>query len=501
MKDEDKSKQQLIAELVALREGQSAALLQSQEKFSKAFHCNPDLMSISTCREGRYVDVNDACVEISGYGRHELIGHTAKELHIWADYSQRAHLLQCIKENRRVRGYELDLRIRSGEIRTFCLSGEIIDIDGEPHLLNSSRDITENKRTLEALRFSEDCFAKAFEASPTLMAITSLDEGRIIKVNSALRRILGYNCENLIGLTSFDIGFWVNIDDRSRIQQHILAGRNIVDMEIRFRKKTGEERLGLFSAEPINVYGEECMLVHLTDITDFRQMELEMTRLDQLNLVGEMAASIGHEIRNPMTTVRGYLQLLQHNQKYHDEIEYFNLMIEELDRANSIISEFLSLAKNKMVEFRPHQLNSVLENSLPLMQASATCQDKNIKLEMEKLPDLLLDKKEIQQLILNLVNNGLEAMPPGGCVNIRTFIENDSVVLAVKDQGSGIERNLLDKLGTPFFTTKDNGTGLGLAICYRIANRHQAKIDIETSSAGTTFYVRFPLPEDLEASS
>lgn len=496
MKDEDKSRQQLIAELAELRERQAEALHQSQEKFTKAFQCNPDLMAISTCQEGRYLDVNDAFAEITGYCRDEIIGCTAQDLRIWADYSQRDHLIKRIKEKGSIRGYELDLRLRSGEIRTFCLSGEIIEIDGKPHLLNSSRDITENKRTLEALRFSEECFAKAFEASPLLMGITSVTEGRIIQVNSAFRRILGCKDENLIGLTIFDIEFWADVADRSQVQQSIMAGRNIVDMEIRFRRRIGEARLGLYSAEPINVYGELCILSTLTDITEYRQMELEMTRLDQLNLVGEMAASIGHEIRNPMTTVRGYLQLLQQNQKYHEESEYFELMIEELDRANSIISEFLSLAKNKMVEFLPHQLNSMLETILPLMQASATCQDKTIKLHMEKLPDLWVDKKEIQQLIFNLVNNGLESMPAGGCVHISTFMDSSSVVLAVRDEGHGIERDLLEKLGTPFFTTKDNGTGLGLPICYRIAHRHNARIDVETNSAGTTFYVRFPSASD-----
>jgi signal transduction histidine kinase len=195
-----------------------------------------------------------------------------------------------------------------------------------------------------------------------------------------------------------------------------------------------------------------------------------------------------------MTIVRGYLQLLRENEEYVQEIEYFDLMIEELDRANSIITEFLSLAKNKIVDMTLINLNSIISKSLPLMQVKAMSKDHYIKLELSELPDLLFDQKEIRQLILNLVNNGLEAMLSTGEVVIKTFIENGMEVLAVQDQGYGINRELLDKLGTPFFTTKDQGTGLGLAVCYRIANRHNAKIDIETSSAGTTFYVRFPIP-------
>ena len=110
---------------------------------------------------------------------------------------------------------------------------------------------------------------------------------------------------------------------------------------------------------------------------------------------------------------------------------------------------------------------------------------------MGDIPDLLLDKKEIHQVIHNLTRNGLEAMPPGGCLFIRTYKDGDVVVLAVQDQGKGIEPDVLEKLGTPFFTTKENGTGLGLAVCYSIAARHNAKIEIETGADGTTFYIKF----------
>jgi signal transduction histidine kinase len=236
------------------------------------------------------------------------------------------------------------------------------------------------------------------------------------------------------------------------------------------------------------------LLSFAMDITERKQMEIEMTRLDRLYLVGEMAASIGHEIRNPMTTVRGFLQIMRENKNYVQEREYFDLMIEEIDRANSIIREFLSLAKNKIVELKPTNINSLIGNISPLLQASARLQNKGIQIELDDVPDLLVDEKEIIQLIYNLVNNALEAMTAGGNVTVKTSVENENVVLGVSDQGHGIAYEVLKKLGTPFFTTKEHGTGLGLAVCYGIASRHKAKIDIETSSSGTTFYVRFHMP-------
>jgi PAS domain S-box-containing protein len=403
-------------------------------------------------------------------------------------------MIEQIQRFGSIRNYEAELRMKSGEVRNFSVSGEIISINDEPHLLATNRDITESKKIMEALRFSEECFSKAFNTSPVPMAITSLNEGRIIKANNSLCRNLDYNQEELIDRTTVDIGFWADISQRNRVQQMLIEKKSVYEIEIHFNRKTGEQRLGLYSAERLDVDGEPCILGILIDITELRQMEIEMTRLDRLNLVGEMAASIGHEIRNPMTTVRGYLQMLRENKDCCDIIDHFDLMIEELDRANSIITEFLSLAKNKMVDLQPRNLNQIITKLLPLIQARALILDHTIKLDLDEIPDLLLDKKEIRQLIFNMVNNGLESMHSSGEVKIKTFMEQGQVVLAVKDQGHGIDNKFMDRLGTPFFTTKEQGTGLGLAVCYRIAARHNAKIDIDTSTTGTTFYVRFSNP-------
>lgn len=229
------------------------------------------------------------------------------------------------------------------------------------------------------------------------------------------------------------------------------------------------------------------------DITGQKKLEQQMAALDRLNLVGEIAAGIAHEIRNPMTVVRGFLQMLAGKKECSPHKEYFDLMIEEIDRANAIITEFLSLANNKPVELKARSLNSIIENLFPLIQADAMVSDKNIKLELGEVPHLHLDEKEIRQLILNLVRNGLEAMPPGGTLIVRSSVDGEEVVLAVQDEGKGIEPEVLEKIGTPFFTTKERGTGLGLAVCYSIASRHQASISIDNGPTGSTFFVRFKI--------
>jgi signal transduction histidine kinase len=228
------------------------------------------------------------------------------------------------------------------------------------------------------------------------------------------------------------------------------------------------------------------------EMAERNRAEKEMARLDRLNLIGQMAASISHEVRNPMTTVKGFLQLLRHKQEAKDQ-QYFDLMIEEIERANSILTEFLSISKTKSTEFELRNLNEIISLTLPLIQADAQNQDLLLSVELNDVPDLQLNFQEIRQLLLNLVRNGFEAMTSGGTLRIRTSVNNNEVDLAISDEGDGIEQTILEQLGIPFFTTKEQGVGLGLAVCYGIVSRHNGRISIETSPVGSTFHVYFKL--------
>ncbi|MFX4262294.1 PAS domain S-box protein [Pelotomaculum propionicicum] len=371
----------------------------------------------------------------------------------------------------------------------------LLDSDGNViGAIESIRDVTDHKNTVEALRLSEQRFSKIFNASPSMMCISTVEEGRFIEANHRFLQVSGYSREELIGLTASDISFWVK-PERADVIKSLRKNGMVNNLECVFREKSGEVYIGLYSAEIVNFNGEEFVLSVVNDISERKRLEEEMSRLERLNLVGEMAAGIGHEIRNPMTTVRGFLQMLGEKQECSNFREYYNLMIDELDRANSIITEYLSLAKNKAVSKQYQNLNHILKALFPLIQADAMRTDMYVHIGLEDIPDLLLDEKEIRQLILNMFRNGLEAMSPGKKITIRTFVEDNEVVLAIQDQGKGIEQDDLEKLGTPFFTTKDHGTGLGLAVCYSIAARHNAAIRVETGSAGTTFYVCFAISQ------
>ncbi|CFX43455.1 Signal transduction histidine kinase, core [Syntrophomonas zehnderi OL-4] len=507
MMDETMSKQQIIfeinklrqqlAELEGLEEPEADSirvrkeLIVSGKILSKAFQHIPDPVTISTLTDGRYVEINPAYEELTGYTRAEAIGKTALELGVWADYEDRNRMLKVLFEEGRVSAMETKFKSKWGEIFTFLLSVEVIFLSGEPYLLHLCKDITGLKDIEEALRISEESFSKAFNSSPIPMCISTFADGILIDVNERFCRITHSQRERIIGHTLEETGILVSIDKQKEIIAILAEHGSITEMEVEFSTASGKSRLGLFSAELLNINGEECTLFLFADQTERKQLELEILRLDRLNLIGEMAASIAHEIRNPMTTVRGYLQVLRYNEKFAQEVESFDLMIEELDAANSIITEYIALASTKKVELKPTNLNTLIKNIHPLLQANATIQDKAVILILNKLPDLMLDEKEISQLVFNLVKNGLEAIPPGRSVKIRTYLAGKKVVLAVQDDGHGIDPKILPELGMPFRTTKEQSVGLGLPVCYGIASRHHAKIDIKSNDQGTTVFVLF----------
>lgn len=235
--------------------------------------------------------------------------------------------------------------------------------------------------------------------------------------------------------------------------------------------------------------------VFCRDISERKRFEKEFRRLERLNLIGQMAAGISHEVRNPLTTVRGFLQLLAEKPIGRKHEDYFKIMISELDRANNILTEFLSVAKTHghTDQYPRQNLNTIIERLKPLLEANSHKNGNNLAISLAAIPEVPLNENEVRQLILNLSYNGLEAMPKGGLLTIRTKAEKNFVVLTIQDQGKGIDNTILSQLGTPFLTTKESGTGLGLPVCYSIAERHGAKLSVKTADTGTAFHIAFPL--------
>lgn len=330
---------------------------------------------------------------------------------------------------------------------------------------------------------------RLLDLDPQTAIIRKLD-GTVIFWNRKAEELYGWTRAEAVGKRSHELLSTRFPASPAAVNESLLAdGR--WEGELVHTRKGGGEVICRSCWLVRNISGAPEVVELSLDITETKRLEGELRRLEVLNAVGEMAAGISHEVRNPLTTVRGYLQLFQHKKAFSAQHEQLATMINELDRANAIISEFLSLAKDKVRELKAGNLNVIVYALFPLIQADAFHKGHEIKIETTIIPDIRMDENAIRQLVLNLTRNGIEAMDPGGKVTVATYCEGEYVVLKVADTGKGIPEEVLGRLGTPFVTTKANGTGLGLSVCYRIAQDHGAKIEIETSPAGTIFFVRF----------
>ncbi|MDR3588918.1 MAG: ATP-binding protein [Negativicutes bacterium] len=225
----------------------------------------------------------------------------------------------------------------------------------------------------------------------------------------------------------------------------------------------------------------------------------EIARLDRLNLIGEMAAGVAHEIRNPMTVIMGFVQKisLKSSGPTRDQLD---IVMTELRRVSTMVADFLSLARNKRVEKERCDLNRLIRSVHPFIYED--CVKGAITLELQladNLPPLFVDEQEIKQLILNLCRNAIEAISGQGRILIATSHYQDHVRLVISDSGSGIAADKLDKVFDPFYTTKAEGTGLGLSICKSIVDRHGGELLVESKEArGTIFSVRLPKMTDAD---
>ncbi|ASA25526.1 two-component system sensor histidine kinase NtrB [Paenibacillus donghaensis] len=301
-------------------------------------------------------------------------------------------------------------------------------------------------------------------------------------VGKPIKRFFDHSVDEQVGLRL--------LDDIARMQRYN-------------EKVTFESRSYLVCTAPLVHQRENTaggMVLIVQDLTEEEKMRSELDNVERLTLVGQMAAGITHEIRNPMAVVRGFLQLMR--EKSPDELNsYYQLVMEELDRANSIINDFLSLAQSRVSHKERVPLHHIIEELSPLLWADANLRGQSVELRLgPALPLLELNVREIKQLILNLGRNSMEAMGAKGVLTLETRHTADRVELLVRDTGSGISESQREKLFTPFFTTKSQGTGLGLSLCLSIVERHEGSISVESQEGvGTLFTVSFPYDSEENA--
>ena len=437
------------------------------------------------------LSVNPAVTSMFGYNSFELIGQNISRLFLDVKGENReAHFLPLIKQGvgkvleavacRKDKSYfPADLQIGEAKIENtklfVCairdvterkqmeevkkqqfnnLENMVEERTIELLLANEKlqQEIVERKKITDHLYVSQERFRKIFESSPNLMAIFSLKDGTYLDVNTSWVTFTGYSYDELQNQK-------MNVQDfiEEAGGHSINLEQPIRNVKIQYKTKSGDMRAGLLSSEMIHIEPESCILLVLTDITESVHLEREMARLEHLNLIGEMAAGIAHEIRNPMTTVFGFLQVARGGQLSNEAID---LMLDELTRANSIITEFLTLAKNKVSNKQKQDINTIVHTLFPLIQAEAMRGGKQVILDLNNCPDLSIDEKEIRQLILNMALNGLDAMSSGGELTIKTYTKEQSSLFRNTRPGSGHLSRSIRKNRNTFLHYEGKGNGI-----------------------------------------
>lgn len=235
--------------------------------------------------------------------------------------------------------------------------------------------------------------------------------------------------------------------------------------------------------------------VYVTEyLNDNAMVRNEMLKSEKLNIISELAASVAHEVRNPLTVVRGFLQLLEGSETNKNK-EYMQLVLTELDRAEGIISDYLNLARPQIEEKIPILLSSQLNEMTSLMSSFAAMKGVFLQVKIEENLYTIGDKAKLKQAIMNIVKNGIEAIQQKqGYLKIHAYIEGNEIVIVVKDSGVGMTKEQLARLGQPYYSLKEKGTGLGLMVTFSIIQAHNGDITYKSELGnGTEAMIRLPV--------
>jgi two-component system sensor histidine kinase HydH len=292
----------------------------------------------------------------------------------------------------------------------------------------------------------------------------------------------------------------------SGIQETLTKCTSVLNKEVRHRSVTGEPVPLELSATPIMDDEDECRgaVIILRDLREIKRLEEQIRRSEKLAAVGKLAAGVAHEIRNPLSSIRGFAQFLRHAlaERPKDQ-EYAEIMVKEVDRMNMVVTDLLTFARPTDAELTPTDMKELLEHTLKLVEADAQGRGVEIHRNIsEGLGDISVDANQVTQALLNLMLNGVQAMQEGGNLEVGAAFDGfgSQLHIWVEDDGPGIAADHMDKIFDPFFTTREKGTGLGLAIVHTIVENHRGEIKVESPAPEKNKGTRFTISIPAEAS-
>ncbi|MDR4947180.1 EAL domain-containing protein [Neobacillus cucumis] len=367
--------------------------------------------------------------------------------------------------------------------------GEVVEVIG------SCIDITDRKKAEKALLESETKYRLIAENMTDLIILFDVNR-KGIYASPSHESVLGYSSEYFEGNSTLNLIHPEDVDAAMRQFTEVFNTKIPARVEVRLLHANGEWKL--FDCTGTPVMSENNQVQHIMvvskDITEKRKAEEMLRNAEKLSLVGELAAGVAHEIRNPLTSIKGFIQLFREG---FVKPEYFNVILTEFNRIEEIIKEFLTLAKPQEIQPKLVNIPLLLKEIETLLESETLLNDVHFSIEIEPdLPLVMCDANQMKQVLINLCKNSFEAtdIKDNGVIGVKAYINQDHLIIQIRDNGIGISEERLKRLGEPFYSNKEKGTGLGLMTCFRIIKQHKGSLTFDSKeNQGTTVEIRLPL--------
>jgi two-component system sporulation sensor kinase A len=478
-------------EMIPIKVNEKMKLVRNQQLMDSFMNLTSDGIVVVDVK-GQVLDINKKFEELHGWTREEIIGQVLPMTPLEFKEGVLA-LYQRIIDGEQYTGKEsLKLRKDGSSFYADVTISPLKDEDGVViGFVGVERDITWKKQAEEELKEREERYRVLVECSPEPIVLHS--DGIIQFVNETGNKLLkGNRSEDIIGRSIFD--FFLPTDYPTmykRINEIIYKDGFLDFVSYRLLRLDGH----ILDVEVSSIYihkhiNNPVIQSVIRDMTERKRTEEYVRASEKLSIVGQLAAGIAHEIRNPLTSLKGFVQILKSR-----NTDYVDIMLEELERINYIVNEFMTIAKPHSVQYKFSELQALVTNVVQFMQPQALLFDVYLKLDLDySMSPIFCEPNQIKQVIMNIIKNSIESMPAGGEVVISLRqIEGEQALFCIQDQGEGIPEDKLARLGEPFFSMKEKGTGLGLMVCRQIIEAHKGELSIQSQiNQGTTVMIKIP---------